>query len=156
MSRIAGWVRAIWRARSARTIACAIAASVLATAALALWIRLGPIDPSLLDLREATSTVVTDRRGEPLYESLSGDGTRSVHLEAADLPEVMVAATIAAEDRRFWSHPGVDPIAIARALRQNLAEGHIVEGGSTITQQVAKLLITRRSPKRSRGVREKV
>ncbi|HET7216431.1 MAG TPA: penicillin-binding protein 1C, partial [Vicinamibacterales bacterium] len=39
---------------------------------------------------------------------------------------------------------------------QNLAEGHIVEGGSTITQQVAKLLITRRSPKRSRGVREKV
>ena len=72
------------------------------------------------------------------------------------LPPVLVAATIAAEDRRFWSHPGVDPVAIARALRQNLSEGRIVEGGSTITQQVAKLLLNRRSPKRARGVREKI
>jgi penicillin-binding protein 1C len=156
MRRIASWGRAVWRARRARPIACAMAATGALVVALALWIRLGPIDPALLDLSEATSTVVTDRRGEPLYESLSGDGTRSVHFAAAHLPDVLVAATIAAEDRRFWSHPGVDPVAIARALRQNLAEGHVVEGGSTITQQVAKLLITRRSPKRSRGLTEKV
>ena len=92
----------------------------------------------------------------PLYESLSGDGTRSVHLDPLGLPPSLVAATIAAEDRRFWSHPGVDPVAIARAVRQNLSEGKIVEGGSTITQQVAKLLLNRRSPKRVRGMREKV
>ena len=103
-----------------------------------------------------TSTVVVDRRGVPLYESLSGDGTRNVHLDARNLPPMLVAATLAAEDRRFWSHPGVDPVAIARALRQNLLEGTVVEGGSTITQQVAKLLLNRRSPKRARGVREKV
>jgi penicillin-binding protein 1C len=124
--------------------------------AFALWLRLGPIDPALVDLADVTSTVVVDRRGVPLYESLSGDGTRNVHLDARNLPPVLVAATLAAEDRRFWSHPGVDPVAIARALRQNLLEGTVVEGGSTITQQVAKLLLNRRSPKRARGVREKV
>ena len=124
--------------------------------ALALWLRLGPIDPALLELDDVTSTVVVDRRGVPLYESLSGDGTRNVRLDARNLPPVLVAATLAAEDRRFWSHHGVDPIAIARALRQNLVEGRVVEGGSTITQQVAKLLLNRRAPKRSRGVREKI
>src|SRR4029450_9451751 len=76
--------------------------------------------------------------------------------ESNNLPPVLVGATIAAEDRRFWSHPGVDVIAIARALRQNLSEGGVVEGGSTISQQVAKLLLNRRTPKRTRGVREKV
>ena len=73
-----------------------------------------------------------------------------------ELAPSLVAATIAAEDRRFWSHPGVDPVAIARAAWQNLSEGQIVEGGSTITQQVAKLLLNRGSPKRVRGVREKI
>jgi penicillin-binding protein 1C len=129
---------------------------LLALVACSAWLRLGPIDPALLDLDASRSTVVVDRRGVPLYESLSGDGTRSVHFDARSLPAALVAATIAAEDRRFWSHPGVDPVAIARALRQNLAEGRVVEGGSTITQQVAKLLLNRRTPKRTRGVREKV
>ena len=88
---------------------------VVAIAAAGLWLRLGPARPvGLLDLSETTSTVVVDRRGEPLYEALSGDGTRSIQLAADRLPPTLVAATIAAEDRRFWSHPGVDPIAIAR------------------------------------------
>jgi penicillin-binding protein 1C len=144
-------LRRLWR-RPFRVLAGAL----IVVALLALWLRLSPIDSALLDLRETTSTVVVDRRGVPLYESLSGDGTRSIHLEPGNLPPLLVSATIAAEDRRFWSHPGVDVIAIARALRQNLAEGRVVEGGSTISQQVAKLLLTRRAPKRSRGVREKI
>src|ERR687892_50673 len=73
--------------------------------------------------------------------ALSKEGTRSVTLAAPELPPVLVAATIAAEDRRFWSHPGVDPIAILRALKRNLADRQMVEGGSTITQQTAKLLL---------------
>jgi penicillin-binding protein 1C len=133
-----------------------IAAAVCAALAAAVWLRLGPIDPALLDLREATSTVVVDRRGVPLYEALSGDGTRSVHLDAASLPDTLVAATLAAEDRRFWSHPGVDPFAILRAVKQNIVEGQIVEGGSTISQQVAKLLMSRRDPKRARGWAAKI
>jgi penicillin-binding protein 1C len=150
MKRIVRFGRAIRRPLRLLAAAC------LTLVAMALWVRLGSIDPALLDLDDATSTVVVDRRGVPLYESLSGDGTRSVHLDSRSLPPSLVAATIAAEDRRFWSHPGVDPVAIARAARQNLSEGRIVEGGSTITQQVAKLLLNRRSPKRVRGVREKI
>ena len=110
------------------------------------WIRFGPIDPALLDLSSSTSTVVVDRHGVPLYEALSGGGTRSVLIGAEELPPSLVAATIAAEDRRFWSHYGIDPVAIARAVRQNVADRQIVEGGSTITQQVAKLLINRVRP----------
>ena len=124
--------------------------------ALALWIRLGPIAPDLLDLSESTSTVVVDRHGVPLYEALSGDGTRSVRLEADRLPPVLAAATIAAEDRRFYAHAGVDPVAILRALKHDLAEHAIVEGASTITQQTAKLLIARRAGRQSRGVVAKV
>jgi membrane carboxypeptidase/penicillin-binding protein len=69
---------------------------------------------------------------------------------------VLVAATIAAEDRRFWWHPGIDPAALLRAARQNLIEGRIVEGGSTITQQTAKLLISRSRPGRPRGLGAKI
>ena len=116
-----------------------------------LWLRLGPIAPELLDLTDSSSTIVVDRRGIPLYEALSGDGTRHIHLRADNLPVPLVNATVAAEDRRFWSHVGLDTVAIVRALRQNIVEGRIVEGGSTITQQVAKLLLNRRTPGRARG-----
>ena len=103
-----------------------------------------------------TSTLVVDRNGEPLYEALSGDGTRSVRLTADSLPPMLVAATVAAEDHRFWSHPGVDPVAMLRALKTNLAERSVVEGGSTISQQAAKLLLNRRQPARTRGWTAKI
>jgi penicillin-binding protein 1C len=119
------------------------------------WIRLGPIAADLLDEKGTESTVVVDRNGVTLYEALSSDGTRAVKLSAADLPQMLVAATLAAEDRRFFSHPGIDPIAVARALKRNLADRQIAEGGSTISQQVAKLLLTRRDPARRRGWRAK-
>jgi penicillin-binding protein 1A len=47
---------------------------------------------------------------------------------------------VAVEDRRFWHHPGIDPIGLGRAAWTNLLAGHVVQGGSTITQQVAKNL----------------
>ena len=117
---------------------------------LIFWLRLGPLPDGLLD-DTGTSTLVVDRNGEPLYEALSGDGTRSVRLTADTLPPMLVAATVAAEDHRFWSHPGVDPVAMLRALKTNLAERSVVEGGSTISQQAAKLLLNRRQPARTRG-----
>ncbi|WP_342776770.1 biosynthetic peptidoglycan transglycosylase [Hankyongella ginsenosidimutans] len=54
------------------------------------------------------------------------------------LPETIKDAMVSIEDRRFYSHIGVDPQGIARALQVNLAAGRFVQGGSTITQQVAK------------------
>jgi penicillin-binding protein 1A len=58
-----------------------------------------------------------------------------------DFPDVLVKAVIGIEDRHFYSHWGFDPQGMVRALRRNVAAGTIVEGGSTITQQVVKLRI---------------
>jgi penicillin-binding protein 1C len=124
--------------------------------AAAAWIRCGPIDAALLAGADAPSTVIVDRHGHVLYEALSAGGTRARPLTAAEVPALLEAATLAAEDRRFYSHPGVDPVSLARAARRNLAEGRIVEGGSTITQQVAKLLIQRRDGVKARGFGAKV
>ena len=133
-----------------------IIAIVILAAALLAWLRLGPIPAGLLDDLSADSTVVVDRRGVPLYEALSEAGTRNVTLTADRLPPALVAATVAVEDHRFRFHPGVDPIAMARAAAANLTGWRTVEGGSTITQQVAKLLLTRQEPHRRRGVGAKI
>ena len=63
-----------------------------------------------------------------------------VVLHRAEMPEALRAAVVAIEDRRFFSHHGIDPEAIVRAAVVNANEGEIVEGGSTITQQLVKLL----------------
>ncbi len=52
---------------------------------------------------------------------------------------MVAAAFVAAEDQRFWRHPGIDPLAILRAAMTNLSHGRIVSGASTITQQLARL-----------------
>jgi penicillin-binding protein 1C len=119
-----------------------------ALAALALWLRLGPIDSSLLAARP--SVVVLDRHGEILYEPLGTTGTRTDLLTT--VPANVEKATLAAEDHRFAKHIGIDPIAVARAFAHNVRAMHVVEGGSTITQQVAKLLLQ----SRDRSIMEKL
>lgn len=141
-------------ARLARRPAAWAAAGAAVT--LIAWLRLGPLPEGLLDDAAGSSTLVVDRRGVLLYEALSGEATRSQRLTSATLPRLLVNATVAVEDRRFWRHPGLDPLAVLRAARVNLAEGRIVEGGSTLTQQVAKHLLQRRDPQRVRGVTAKL
>ena len=118
-------------------------ASVGIIAVLAAWLRMGPLPADLLDPPGASSIVVLDRHGEVLYEARAADGSRTARLDAAALPQALVDATIAAEDHRFWRHPGLDPIALVRAAARNIRHRRVVEGGSTITQQAAKLLIAR-------------
>ena len=120
----------------------AVAGVLLAGVATA-WLRCGPIPSGLLEGVDTPSTVVVDRHGRALYEALGKNGSRIQKIDAATLPPLLASATIAAEDRRFYSHPGVDPVSLLRAGRHNFVEGRVVEGGSTITQQVAKLLIQR-------------
>jgi penicillin-binding protein 1B len=57
-----------------------------------------------------------------------------------ELPRTLLDAVVAVEDRRFYSHPGIDPRAVLRALFENVKSGEVVQGGSTITQQLAKNL----------------
>lgn len=56
------------------------------------------------------------------------------------LPETYLHAVVAVEDKRFYTHPGIDVISLARAVRNNIRAGALVEGGSTISQQLAKNL----------------
>ena len=129
----------VWRRRPRRRTA-ALTAALGAGVAAALFLYFGPIDESLLDATRFASATIVDRNGVVLYEPLSPSGGRGTSMSAEELPPLVVAATLAAEDRRFFLHPGVDPIAIARATFRNVTRGRISEGGSTITQQVAKLL----------------
>lgn len=65
-------------------------------------------------------------------------GTRRAVVRLADVAPTVRAMVLAAEDRRFYGHDGVDGRAIARAAASNLIEGEVIQGGSTITQQLAK------------------
>jgi len=75
-------------------------------------------------------------------------------LRLADLPRALPAAAVAVEDRRFYHHSGLDLIGIARALWVNLTSGRLVQGGSTITQQVAKTLFLSNARTAKRKVQE--
>lgn len=71
-----------------------------------------------------------------------------------DIPPQFIEAFIAAEDKNFYEHDGVDYQAILRAVRSNLAARDLVEGGSTITQQLARIVFLDRSPTLERKIRE--
>lgn len=84
------------------------------------------------------STVVESAEGELLGARIADDG--QWRFPPADaVPERFATALVQFEDKRFWWHPGVDFLAIGRALKDNIKEGHTVSGGSTITMQVIRL-----------------
>lgn len=87
----------------------------------------------------AATRLLLDRHGTFLaaLEDEAGGGYGYWPLE--ELPPRVVAATLAIEDRRFWDHPGIDPLAILRALWQNLGSEQRVSGASTLAMQVARM-----------------
>ena len=78
--------------------------------------------------------------GGELLAELAGSARRAgPWLSPGEIPEVVKAAALAAEDRRFYYHPGVDPLAVLRAAWVDLRAGRVVTGASTITMQLARL-----------------
>ncbi len=73
-----------------------------------------------------------------------------------DLPDYVPNAVIAIEDRRFRVHHGIDPVGLLRAMGRNLAAGHMVQGGSTLTQQLAKNLFLTQEKTLTRKLQEAV
>jgi len=111
-----------------------------------------------LELDQGVVTqVLSEPDQSPIYpvflepELISGlrGASRQVRewIPLAHIPSRMIDAVLAVEDRRFYSHIGVDPIAVGRAIWRNLTKGGVVQGGSTITQQLAKNLFY--SPQRT-------
>ena len=86
------------------------------------------------------SVEVRDRNGELLRAFATPSGRWRLKADLDQIDPRFVRMLIAYEDRRFWSHHGVDPVAMLRATGQLLRHGRIVSGGSTITMQVARLL----------------
>lgn len=121
-----------------------IAGALLCAAAGMVWIRCGPLPAGFLDTAAHTSVEVVARDGRRLSEKPSEKGGRVRWLAPDRLPRRLVAATLAAEDGRFFLHPGVDPFALARALAHDARAGRAVEGGSTLTAQLVKQLSARR------------
>ena len=81
-------------------------------------------------------------------------GEDRVPVRLSDVPQALIDAVIAVEDQRFFSHFGVDPIGIGRALVANLKAGSIVQGGSTLTQQLIKNLYLSRQQTLRRKIEE--
>ena len=96
-----------------------------------LFVPVVPFDDPL-------STVVLDRDGELLGASIAADGQWRFGVAEA-VPPKFAAAITCFEDRRFYWHPGVDPLALARAAATNVRSGRVVSGGSTLTMQVVRL-----------------
>src|SRR5262249_37678093 len=111
---------------------------MLALAALGwLGLQLVPLPPALL--RPAAQSVeFTDRHGVPLREARTEE--RFAHtVEVSEVPANLIHAMLAAEDKRFFDHHGIDVAALARAVTGNLRHGRVTSGASTITQQLVKI-----------------
>lgn len=85
------------------------------------------------------STLVTARDGQPLKLRPAADGRYRLFTTQDDIAPAMIEATLLYEDRRFYSHPGIDPMALVRAAWTTYVRRSRVVGGSTITMQLARL-----------------
>eukprot|EP01037_Dinobryon_pediforme_P005199 gene5199-5251_t len=110
-----------------------------------------PRPENALDAARRPSLTLADTSGH-IYASF-GDVVGEP-LRLSDLPAFLPAAAVSVEDRRFWKHPGFDVIGIARATMVNITRGRMVQGGSTITQQVAKNLFLTNARTLKRKVQE--
>jgi len=123
-----------------RTGRRAVAVSMaIASAVFAGWLAL-PLPGDLLAPPPSASVSLLDRLGRPLRRARADDGADRRWVPLAEIDPDVVRAVIALEDNRFYRHPGVDPVAAARAARDNLRSGRVVSGASTITMQLARLV----------------
>jgi membrane peptidoglycan carboxypeptidase len=115
--------------------------------------------PALDDLPRRLNTPsvrITDRNGRILYEALPEEGGRHAVVPLDQIPLYLRQASLATEDRSFYSHPGVDLVGIVRAMWIDLRRGDLRAGGSTITQQVARNLLLTESERNERSLRRKL
>lgn len=97
--------------------------------------------PSIQGLDSAAfagDTLITDSTGKTVLADVGNHGDHRLAVKLKDVAPVVIQATVAIEDRGFYSNPGFDLAGIIRAAYDNLRAGHVVGGGSTITQQLAK------------------
>ena len=125
---------------------------MVALAGIVIWAAYDlPRPESAMDGERRPALVLQDRTGQTFatYGDLVGEALR-----LSDLPPELPAAVVAVEDHRFYQHHGIDFIGLARAVWVNATSGRLVQGGSTITQQVAKTLFLTNERTLRRKIRE--
>ena len=133
------------------TAVAAAAACLIATGAFATWVV--SLGPTPLAEAQQVSTTVVDRNGKLLRAYAMADGRWRLPVDAkTGVDPNYLRLLLAYEDKRFYSHDGVDLLALSRAALQLVTRGHIVSGGSTITMQLARLM----EPRRERSVYAKM
>jgi penicillin-binding protein 1C len=139
-----------WR-RIKLAAAIAAASGLIFAGAFATWVvSLGPLP---LAQAQQVSTSIIDRNGKLLRAYAMADGRWRLPVDAkTGVDPGYTNLLLAYEDRRFYSHGGVDPLALGRAAFQLVTRGHIVSGGSTITMQLARLM----EPRRERSIYAKL
>lgn len=136
-----------WRKPSLRTAVAAVLAFLLG------WFLLPFAVPLPVKLLEAapTSPVLLDRHGAVISRLTLPDSSRAAPLQRDEIPPDLAACTLAAEDKRFYQHGGIDVLATFRAARDFVLKHQVVSGASTITQQLIKIS----SPPAKRNLRTK-
>jgi len=154
--------RPLWRRRwfrrtligvGALTLLFVIVVGVAALWAFTILPRSLPSVTALETLQPIQGTKIYDDNDEPMTEL---HVERRILVPLAQIPQSLRDAILATEDRRFYSHWGIDPIGVARAVIQNYRRGRIVEGGSTITQQLTKVLFLTPDKSLERKLKEAV
>jgi penicillin-binding protein 1A len=131
-------------------LACLWGVLALAAALAYFFLTLPSTDGlAVADRRPSVTLLAEDGSLVATFGDLFGD---PVHLR--ELPPYVAQAVLATEDRRFYHHFGVDPIGLLRAVWADLRAGHLVQGGSTITQQVAKNIFLNSARTASRKIQE--
>ena len=152
----------LWRRRWFRRVLIGIGGltllGVLVVGAAALWAftilpRSLPSVSALETLQPIQGTKIYDDNDEAITEL---HVERRILVPLSQIPQSLRDAILATEDRRFYSHWGIDPIGVARAVIQNYRRGRIVEGGSTITQQLTKVLFLTPDKSLERKLKEAV
>ena len=152
LSRAGAVLRGAWRRRWVRWLAILLSLPFIAYAILWLiFARNLPSAESLLNYEPVLPTYVRDIDGAPV-QSFARE--RRVQLTYDEFPPHLIHAFLAAEDRTFFSHPGIDIPGIVSALFTNLTSSGRPVGASTITQQVAKNLLLTNEVTYTRKIRE--
>ncbi len=152
-------MRHFWKNRRRWQKIALIALAFISAAFGGLYIWLFADLPSLDDLSAGLalpSTRLYDRHGRLLYEVIDPQGGRNRLVPLEQMPEALIQATIATEDRYFYQSIGIDLGGIARALWINLRGGEVRVGGSTITQQVVRNLLFDAGQRAERSLRRKL
>lgn len=121
--------------------------AMIAVAAFAFYkyTQIAKTLPDVNDLQYRASqfetTRILDRQGNVLYEIIDPSAGKRTWVPLERISPNLIAATIATEDKEYYNHPGFDLLALARALWTNYRSKEVVSGASTITQQLARLLL---------------